>query len=132
MMMAPLKRRHFFGSHMSDMQEELRIATKAARLAGQAILSVKNKGPVRFKEKDEGPVTEADFAADKIIDQELRKAFPNDLIISEESADLSLTVPTKGRVWLVDPMDGTSDFVLGGDDFSVMIGLLIDGVPSLG
>lgn len=85
---------------------------------------------VEMKPGDE-PVTVADKRASDLIVQGLAAAFPNDPIISEElpaTADM-LQAP---RVWLVDPIDGTKDFIRGGDGFAVMIGLVENGRPVLG
>lgn len=75
-------------------------------------------------------VTSADLESDGFIRQRLKEEFPNDRILSEENSH----VPAEfgGRVWMVDPLDGTKDYVNGGDGFSVMIGLCEDGVPVLG
>lgn len=85
---------------------------------------------VDLKPGDE-PVTAADRRANELIVAGIAAAFPDDRIISEElpSTEAMLDAP---RVWLVDPIDGTKDFIRGGDGFAVMIGLAIDGVPVLG
>jgi 3'(2'), 5'-bisphosphate nucleotidase len=88
---------------------------------------------VEMKPGDE-PVTIADRAASELIVAGLAKAFPGDPVISEEvpmAAD-AMAAHAAGRLWLVDPIDGTKDFIRGSDGFSVMIGLVVAGRPVLG
>jgi len=75
-------------------------------------------------------VTKADIKADKYIRTELKKLFPKDLILSEESNNIPENF--SGNVWMVDPLDGTKDFINKGTGFSVMIGLCKNGIPILG
>lgn len=85
---------------------------------------------VAYKTKND-PVTEADQLANAYIVDALRKRFPNDGIVAEETADQSDALK-KSRCWFVDPLDGTKEFIAKNGEFSVMIGLAIDGVASLG
>jgi 3'(2'), 5'-bisphosphate nucleotidase len=82
------------------------------------------------KDGDE-PVTEADRAADDLISAGLRSAFPDDGLLTEESEDDLLRLEKK-RVWIVDPLDGTSDFITETGDFSVQIALTMEQYPVLG
>ena len=77
------------------------------------------------------PVTEADHAANELIVARLAAAFPHDAILSEELPDDGSRKSAR-RVWMVDPIDGTRDFILGDTGFCVMIGLCVDGRPHLG
>ncbi|HVX94156.1 MAG TPA: 3'(2'),5'-bisphosphate nucleotidase CysQ [Polyangia bacterium] len=77
------------------------------------------------------PVTEADRAANTLIVDRLRAAFPSDAILSEEIPDDGARMG-HARVWMVDPIDGTSDFIAGDTGFVVMIGLAVDGRPHVG
>jgi 3'(2'), 5'-bisphosphate nucleotidase len=77
------------------------------------------------------PVTEADHAANQLIVDRLRAAFPEDAILSEELPDDGSRLQAR-RVWMVDPIDGTRDFILGDIGFAVMIGLCVDGRPKVG
>jgi len=85
---------------------------------------------VQSKAGDE-PVTEADHAANTLIVERLREAFPDDVILSEEIPDDGSRLG-RDRVWMVDPIDGTRDFILGDDGFAVMIGLCVGGRPKVG
>jgi len=92
---------------------------------GKESLHIAHKG--EFAE----PVTEADFAANKIIVEGLRAAFPDDGLLSEESIDDSARLASR-RVWIVDPLDGTKGFIAGNGDFAVQIGLAVEHAAALG
>jgi 3'(2'), 5'-bisphosphate nucleotidase len=77
------------------------------------------------------PVTEADRAASALIVERLNAAFPDDVVLSEEIPDDGARLG-RARVWMVDPIDGTSDFIAGDTGFVVMIGLVVDGRPCVG
>ena len=101
--------------------------------AGKAILEVYNAGPnVSYKE-DCSPVTEADERAEAIILAGLSKAYPDIPVVAEESVAAG-RVPdvSGGRFFLVDPLDGTKEFINRRDDFTVNIALVEDGVPVAG
>lgn len=114
-----------------DFGRELEVARNLARRAGA--LAVRYQGgnlDVEMKPGDE-PVTAADRAASDLIVSGLSEAFVDDVLISEENADDERRL-TAHRVWYVDPIDGTKDFIRGEDGFSIMIGLAIDGEPAVG
>ena len=115
----------------TDYAEEGRIASDLARMAGKAILEVyASPFEVRYKRPND-PVTDADLKAQDIIVERLLREFPCDGIVSEERP-----VPEEARqqprVWYVDPLDGTGEFVARTGEFSVIIGLLEQGLPKLG
>jgi fructose-1,6-bisphosphatase/inositol monophosphatase family enzyme len=85
---------------------------------------------VNHKERGE-VVTPADRESDRLIRHGLAAAFPADAIFSEETAD-SPDRLANARVWIVDPLDGTSNFIARGDEFSVSIGLALAGKPTVG
>ena len=115
----------------SAYEKELEVAKQLAREAG--ILAMKYRDgelEVELKAGNE-PVTVADREASEHIVAGLERAFPDDVVISEENAD-DLRRLDAGRVWYIDPIDGTKDFIRGRDGFSVMIGLAIDHRPVVG
>lgn len=115
---------------MPNLSSELNAAVAAARDAGVAIL--RRYGNVTTETKpDASPVTEADYASNDLIVRQLRHRFPADAILSEESKDSGTRLTTR-RVWIVDPLDGTREFISQNGEFSVMIGLAIDGRATLG
>jgi 3'(2'), 5'-bisphosphate nucleotidase len=107
------------------------VIRKLALEAGDRIMAVYN-GPdfdVRAK-SDASPVTEADEAADALISAGLRAAFPDVVLITEEQADShALQAQT---FLIVDPLDGTKEFVQRRGDFTVNIAYVLDGVPVRG
>jgi 3'(2'), 5'-bisphosphate nucleotidase len=114
-----------------NLQRELEVAVDLAREAGRVILSFYRTGlPVAEKDRGE-PVTEADRAADELISAGLRSYFPGDGLLTEESDD-DLSRLDKERVWIVDPLDGTTEFITETGEFAVQIALTIRGQPVLG
>ena len=108
-------------------------AVDAARQASKAILEVYGAGPVAEEKSDGSPVTEADRRAEAIILPILAKADPTIPTVAEESVEAG-QVPDvgAGRFWLVDPLDGTKEFVRRNGEFTVNIGLIDGGRPRLG
>lgn len=99
--------------------------------AGDAIMNVRAGGSLGAQTKGDGsPVTCADHDSQAVILEGLRAITPNIPIIAEEQDNTKIT--TNGTYWLVDPLDGTRDFVRGGAEFSVNIGLVVDGAPLVG
>jgi 3'(2'), 5'-bisphosphate nucleotidase len=113
------------------LDRELVEAVKLAREAGALLMDVyATDFDVEYKGKSD-PVTEADRRANEHLVRRLRDSFPNDGIVAEESADKSDAL-RRGRCWYVDPLDGTKEFIAKNGEFSVMIGLAIDGDARLG
>jgi myo-inositol-1(or 4)-monophosphatase len=111
--------------------EELETAELAAREAGQAIMSFYGK-KYRIDEKKKGdPVTEADLEANSRIRKILLSRFPRDGWLSEEDKDGAERL-NASRVWVVDPIDGTKEFIEETPQFSVSIGLVAEGKAVLG
>jgi 3'(2'), 5'-bisphosphate nucleotidase len=99
--------------------------------AGAAILGI-NRLAMRVDGKADGsPVTEADLAADRIISEGLARLAPHIPSLSEERVDLA-RLPYEGSFFLVDPLDGTKEFVAGRAEFTVNLALLSHGTPLLG
>ncbi len=113
------------------LKKELEIAKELATKAGNILLERYQENPsVSWKEID-APVTAADRAASELLVGELKRLFPGDGMLSEEEQD----DPTRlgmSRVWIIDPMDGTREFIDHLDEFAVMIGLAVDGMARLG
>lgn len=107
--------------------------TCAALDAGRAILDIYHSGPTTTYKADCSPVTEADERAEAIILDALRQASPDIPVVAEEAAAAG-GVPdiAGGRFILVDPLDGTKEFIDRRDEFTVNIALIEDGVPVVG
>jgi len=113
------------------LKREMTEAIRIARGAGAILMDVyATDFSVAYKAKAD-PVTEADTRANAYIVEELRKAFPDDGIVAEESKDQSDALAS-GRCWYVDPVDGTREFVARNGEFAVMLGLAIDGEAQVG
>ncbi len=113
----------------------LELAADAALAAGDAILEVYGAmGDIEIQRKaDDSPLTAADLAANKIIVDHLSAHGPDIPILTEESAQQPYeTRQHWSRFWLVDPLDGTKEFVKRNGEFTVNIALVEDGVPVLG
>jgi 3'(2'), 5'-bisphosphate nucleotidase len=113
------------------MERELEVAKQLAREAGKILLQFyATDTEVQWKGHDD-PVTAADKAANEMIVRELQRHFPQDAVLSEEAPD-DISRLQKERVWMVDPMDGTKQFIERIDEFAVMIGLAVAGEPRVG
>ena len=99
--------------------------------AGAAILAV-DRGAMKVDGKSDGsPVTEADLAADRVIAEGLARLVPQIPSLSEERVHLA-TPPYRGCFFLIDPLDGTKEFVAGRNEFTVNLALVSAGRPLLG
>lgn len=100
--------------------------------AASTILQIRDKGLVVEHKPDASPVTEADRRAEAILSAALRAIHPEFSIAAEESC-ASGKMPELGRAYfLLDPLDGTRDYALGRDNFTINIGLITDGRPVFG
>jgi myo-inositol-1(or 4)-monophosphatase len=110
---------------------ELATATRLARAAGVVLLRHRRQG-LAIRSKAGGEiVTSGDLESDRLIRDGLAEAFPEDALCTEETADSPGRLAAK-RVWIVDPLDSTSAYANGGDQFAVSVGLAVDGEPVLG
>lgn len=114
-----------YGRLVDDLAE-------AAREAGEAILAVVRRGFEIESKHDRSPVTEADRAAELIILAALARSAPGVPVIAEEEVAAGRIPVHDDLYFLVDPLDGTKEFVRGGDDYTVNIGLIESGEPRLG
>lgn len=110
----------------------LELAADLADQAGVVIREIRARGFAENRKGDGSVVTEADHAAEKIIAAGLRAAHPDIPVIAEEEVASGRITAAAPCFWLVDPLDGTSEFVNGGDDFAVNIGLVRNGRVALG
>lgn len=117
---------------MGQYQEELRIAKKAAIDAGEVIAQYYKKQSYSVTHKsDHQPLTEADLAANSIIKEALRSAFPSYGWLSEEDVDNLARFETD-HLWVIDPLDGTKDFIHQNPEFAVSIALVFNKEPVVG
>lgn len=113
--------------------ELLAAVVKLAARAGDAILSVYGEQFEVTHKADQSPLTVADLRAHEIISQGLRALTPEVPVLSEEASDISFEQRQAWtRYWLVDPLDGTKEFVSRNGEFTVNIALIENHVPVLG
>ncbi|WP_378943792.1 3'(2'),5'-bisphosphate nucleotidase CysQ [Mesorhizobium sp. ANAO-SY3R2] len=111
----------------------LAVFERLAIEAGRAIMEVYNSEFAVTDKADASPVTQADKASEKIILEGLRAAFPDLPCVAEEEVAEGIVPPDLGRAFvLVDPLDGTKEFVKRRTDFTVNIALVRDGAPAIG
>jgi 3'(2'), 5'-bisphosphate nucleotidase len=117
----------------SDDALMLDVFERLALAAGREVMRIFHEGCAVARKADDSPVTEADRTAERIILAGLRAAFPNIPCVAEEEASIGIVPPDlDGAFFLVDPLDGSKDFVNRRTDFSVNIALIRNGVPEIG
>lgn len=114
-----------------DYEQLTIVMRRLALIAGDKIMEIYNSPDFEVKTKsDESPVTEADEAADALISAGLRAAFPDVMLVTEEQAE---SHSAKGDTFLiVDPLDGTKEFIHRRGDFTVNIAYVESGTPTRG
>src|SRR5215472_17528514 len=110
----------------------LKTAERAALAAGEEILRVYAQDFDVREKTDKTPVTEADLAAERVIVALLEAEYPEIPVISEERVEAEGLPPSATRFWVVDPLDGTREFIARNGEFAVCIGLVEAGRPVLG
>ncbi|EGQ7915950.1 3'(2'),5'-bisphosphate nucleotidase CysQ [Vibrio parahaemolyticus] len=117
-----------------DLSHLLPQVIEIARSAGQMILDIYEKKQYEaYTKSDETPVTSADIAAHKLITERLSELTPDIPVLSEEAADISLEQRAQWqRYWLVDPLDGTQEFIARSGDFATIIALIDNNKPTMG
>ena len=113
------------------LERELAAATEAAKRAGREVARMREEG-LRFGRKGGRElVSEADLRAAELLREALTAAFPDDGWLSEEDRDTAERL-TRERVWVVDPIDGTREYLQGVPEYAISVGLAVGGRPALG
>jgi len=113
------------------MNEGLDFATQLVQNTGQALLQYFSKSFIPTDKKpNHSLVTEADIVADRMISESIHTHYPSDYLISEELNPCSPDNP-QGSGWIIDPLDGTTNFSLGIHYWGVLITRVVDGLPQL-
>lgn len=113
------------------LEDELRVATEAARAAGLEVARLRRDG-VRYGRKEGWElVSEADILAAEMLHGALTGAFPDIAWLSEEHEDTAARLRHE-RVWVVDPIDGTREYLEGVPEYAISVGLVVAGRPALG
>ena len=125
---------HQISSCHQELSHLLPEVIAIARAAGQLILDIyENRQYEAFTKQDQTPVTSADLAAHKLINERLSELTPDIPVLSEEAADITLEQRAQwSRYWLVDPLDGTQEFIARSGDFATIIALVENNSPIMG
>ncbi|MGH7162057.1 MAG: 3'(2'),5'-bisphosphate nucleotidase CysQ family protein, partial [Planctomycetota bacterium] len=115
---------------MGSLREAAETARELVREGAEVARAMQGKVTARDKGGSEGPVTEADLAVERVLLEGLRARAPGEMVLSEESPPPA-PIDTR-RLWCVDPVDGTREYLQGLPEYAVMIGLLRDGRPAAG
>ena len=120
--------------NLTEANAALTAATKAARAGREVLLHHFGRLKNIENKKQAGLVSEADRESEKVIFEVLRKNFPSDLYLGEESAYLNEEdfAPSKGSRWIVDPLDGTTNYIHRLPYFAISIGLEVRGEIQVG
>lgn len=143
----------FSATVSGSLAGELAAASKLAKEAGALLMDCYAKRPIITWKESEAvasqqaaggtgaagvhrteapePVTAADRQVSDFLVRQIRSLYPDDAVVSEEEPD-EPSRWRKRRLWIIDPMDGTREFIEHRGEFAVMIGLAVDGVPALG
>lgn len=112
------------------MDKSLDLLIAAVREAGEAIAAMRREGVTVSLKENQDVLTQADLLANQILKSRLQHAFPDDGWLSEESVDDAARLACR-RVWVVDPIDGTREYIAGIPEYAVSAALVEDGVPLL-
>ena len=116
----------------ATLSPHLEILVRIAQAAGVVVMRHYEAGCDPRVKADRSPVTDADEEAETLILAELAMAFPNVPVVAEEEAAAGRVAKVGSRFFLVDPVDGTKEFIKRGGEFTVNIGEIVDGVPVSG
>ena len=132
-MSATLPRTNTTMAAVSDDEAMLGVFERLALDAGREVMRVFHEGCAVDSKADSSPVTEADRESEKIILAGLRAAYPDIPCVAEEEVAAGVATPDlDGAFFLIDPLDGTKEFVNRRTDFTVNIALVRHGVPEVG
>lgn len=115
--------------YLGPYRRELETALEAGRYASTSIMEFyEAQSATTYTKGDGSPVTDADLASDRVIRETIARAFPDDALLTEEGTKESGRL-TNTRCWIVDPIDGTAQYVARTGLFDVMIALCVEGRP---
>ena len=111
--------------------DEISFFLELIERAGRLAVSMRATVDIREKSGPNDQVTTADLELSRILVEEISRAYPHDTVVSEEDTERG-EIPQTGRVWMIDPIDGTNNYIKNDGQYAVMIGLLVDMVPVFG
>ena len=116
---------------LDNKKEIVNELNKIFLKAGEVAIQLRNKGLIKKIKKDNTPVTNGDIEVNNIITNKIKEITPEIPIVSEESSNNKSNKNLK-TFWLVDPIDGTYDYVNNKDEFTINAGLIINNKPEIG
>jgi 3'(2'), 5'-bisphosphate nucleotidase len=117
----------------SDLKDLAGQLLTISRTAGDAIMAIYQRGSTEAHHKmDASPVTEADLAAHSVLANQLARLLPGCQVVSEEDSASLVYRRNTARFWLIDPLDGTKEFIARNGEFTVNIALIEEGRCTLG
>ena len=116
--------------NLKKFMGEVDVLLQAMREAGVALINIQQSGFSIDKKSNHDMVTQADLLVNEILKKQLMQAYPDDGWLSEESHDDKDRL-TRERVWIVDPVDGTKEFVAGIPEYAISVALVEQGIPIL-
>jgi len=121
-------------SILKTEKELIKEVVEVSKMAGKSILGIYDNPNIEFKLKnDSSPLTKADIASHQIIVDSLKKIDSSVPILSEEDSDIPFDIRSKwNQYWLIDPLDGTKEFINRNGEFTVNIALIENNQPALG
>ena len=115
----------------SELENIAKNLIKTTELAGQKSIEIYKKGLKTIIKPDNSPVTNGDLEVNKILTEKIRSLTPNIPIVSEETVDLKKENTLK-TFWLIDPIDGTKEYIAGKDEYTINAALILNYVPTIG
>ena len=115
----------------SELEDIAKNLIKTTELAGKKSIEIQEQGLKIITKPDNSPVTNGDLEVNKMITEKIKKLTPNITIISEETVDLKKKNTLK-TFWLIDPIDGTKEYIAGKEEYTINAALVLNYVPTIG
>ena len=115
----------------NELQNVAEALIKTIELAGKKSIDLYNEGLKKIIKPDNSPVTNGDLEVNKILTEKIKELTPDIPIVSEETVDLQKKNTLK-TFWLIDPIDGTKEYIAGQDEYTVNAALIINYIPTVG
>tara|TARA_Y100001970_G_scaffold291893_1_gene430896 strand:+ start:1353 stop:2132 length:780 start_codon:yes stop_codon:yes gene_type:complete len=115
----------------NDLKKVAEDLIETTEKAGNIAMELYNKGLKKIIKPDNSPVTNGDLEVNKILTEQIKKLTPNIPIISEETVDLKKK-NTFDTFWLIDPIDGTKEYIAGQDEYTINAALVLNYIPTIG
>ena len=115
----------------NDLKKVAEDLIETTEKAGNIAMELYNKGLKKIIKPDNSPVTNGDLEVNKILTEQIKKLTPNIPIISEETVDLKKK-NTFDTFWLIDPIDGTKEYITGQDEYTINAALVLNYIPTIG